>query len=140
MLPGHGIAGILGAVILIAAVVLSFGVAFFFVAAQAIAIAIVLSTLTFFAATRVFPENALMRRLTFAAAQGPDYVAAPNRRDLIGKTGVASSYLRPAGVSIVDGKRVDVLTEGDFVAAGTPVVISRVEGARIFVRPINEEK
>ncbi len=139
VVPGHGVAGILGAVVLIAAIVLSFGVAFFFVAAQAIAIAIVLSTLTFFAASRVFPENALLKRLTFSSAQGPDYVAAPDRRDLIGKTGVASSYLRPAGVTIVDGKRVDVLTEGDFVAAGTPVIISRVEGARVFVRPLSEE-
>jgi membrane-bound serine protease (ClpP class) len=140
VLPGHGVAGILGAVILIAAVVLSFGLAFFFVAAQAIAIAIVLSTLTFFAATRVFPENALLKRLTFVGVQGPDYIAAPDRRDLVGKTGVASSYLRPAGVSIVDGKRVDVLTEGDFVGAGTPIVVSRVEGSRVFVRPISEEK
>jgi membrane-bound serine protease (ClpP class) len=139
VVPGHGVAGILGAVVLIAAIVLSFGVAFFFVAAQAIAIAIVLSTLTFFAASRVFPENALLKRLTFVSAQGPDYIAAPDRRDLIGKTGVASSYLRPAGVTIVDGKRVDVLTEGDFVAAGTPVVISRVEGSRVFVRPLSEE-
>jgi membrane-bound serine protease (ClpP class) len=31
--------------------------------------------------------------------------------------------------------RVDVLTEGDFVPAGTPVRVTRVEGARIFVRP-----
>jgi membrane protein implicated in regulation of membrane protease activity len=28
-----------------------------------------------------------------------------------------------------------VLTEGEFVAAGTAVVVTRVEGARIFVRP-----
>jgi hypothetical protein len=31
-----------------------------------------------------------------------------------------------------------VLTEGEFVAAGTPLVVTRVEGARIFVRPRSE--
>ena len=36
----------------------------------------------------------------------------------------------------VDGKRIDVLTEGDFVAAGSPVRVTRVEGARIFVEPL----
>ena len=139
VVPGHGVAGILGACALIAAVVLSFGFAFFFVAAQAISIAIVLSAITFWAATRVFPENAFLKRLTLVASQGPDYVAAPDRRDLVGKTGVATSYLRPAGVATVDGNRVDVLTEGDFVAAGSRIVVTRVEGARIFVRPVNEE-
>jgi hypothetical protein len=35
---------------------------------------------------------------------------------------------------------VDVLTEGDFVPAGSPIRVNRVEGARIFVSPIAEEK
>ena len=39
----------------------------------------------------------------------------------------------------MDGNRVDVLTEGDFVQAGTNVVVTRVEGARVFVRPASEE-
>jgi membrane-bound serine protease (ClpP class) len=43
--------------------------------------------------------------------------------------------LRPAGVATIGGRRVDVLTEGEFVNAGTPVRVTRVEGARIFVQP-----
>lgn len=140
VVPGHGFAGILGTIALVAAVVLSFGLAFFFVAAQAISIAIVLSALAFWGASRVFPENAFVKRLTLAAAQGPDYVASPSNRELLGRTGLATSYLRPAGVAMIDGRRVDVLTEGDFVAAGSPIQVTRVEGARIFVRPVPEEK
>jgi membrane-bound serine protease (ClpP class) len=118
--------------------VLSFGLAFFFVAAQAISIAIVLSVIAFWGASRVFPENAFVKRLTLSAAQGPDYVAALNHRDLIGHTGRATSFLRPAGVATIDGRRVDVLTEGDFLPAGTEIVVTRVEGARIFVRPAEQ--
>jgi membrane-bound serine protease (ClpP class) len=140
VVPGHGFAGILGTIALVAAVVLSFGLAFFFVAAQAISIAIVLSAIAFWAASRVFPENAFVKRLTFAAVQGPDYVAAPNSRELVGRTGIATSFLRPAGVAMIDGRRLDVLTEGDFLPAGSPIMVSRAEGARIFVRPANEEK
>ena len=55
---------------------------------------------------------------------------------LRGMTGVAASFLRPAGVAQIDGKRVDVLTEGEFIAAGTPVRVTRVEGARMFVEPV----
>lgn len=138
VLPGHGFAGLLGMVMLFAAVVLAFGIAFFFVAMQAISIAIVLSAITFWASTKIFPESAFFKRITLAAAQGPEYVASGDYRAFLGRTGFASSFLRPAGVATVDGRRLDVLTEGDFVPAGSAIRVTRVEGARIFVEPIKE--
>jgi membrane-bound serine protease (ClpP class) len=138
VVPGHGVSGILGVVALLAAIVLAFGPAFFFVAIQAISIAIVLSVLTFWLTSRVFPENAFVRRLTLTARQGPEYVTSSDFSGLAGHAGVATSFLRPAGVATVDGNRVDVLTEGDFVPAGSPVRVTRVEGSRIFVALIKE--
>ena len=138
VVPGHGAAGVLGAVALLTAVVLSFGVAFFFVAVQALSIAIVLSLLTFWVTSRAFPENAFIKRLAFNSQQGADYVASADHRALIGLAGIAASYLRPAGVATLEGRRVDVLTEGDFVTAGSPIRVTRVEGARVFVEPIKE--
>jgi len=135
VLPGHGVAGIVGTVTLLAAVLLAFGVPFFVGAFQALATAIVLTALAFALLQRVLPENAFVKRLMFAGAQGPDYVAAPDYHLLLGASGTAISYLRPAGVAAFGSTRVDVLTEGDFVPAGTPVRVTRVEGARIFVRP-----
>lgn len=135
VLPGHGIAGILGALILVASVLLAFGLQFFVGALQALAIAIVLSALAFALLQRVLPENAFMKRLVFAGTQGPDYVASADHRHLLGASGVAVSFLRPAGVASFGDVREDVLTEGEFVPAGTPVRVTRVEGARIFVRP-----
>ena len=135
VLPGHGVSGIVGVLALITAIVLAFGVPYFYVAAQALAVAIVLSVIGCWIAAKLFPQNAFMRRIAFTGVQGKDYVAAPDQTGLIGHAGIATSFLRPAGVAAIDGKRVDVLTEGDFVAAGSPVVVTRVEGARIFVRP-----
>lgn len=137
VLPGHGVSGILGLATLLAAIVLAFGFPFA-VAAQSLAIAIVLTAVVFFFAARLFPQNAFMNRLAFTGVQGKDYIAAPDRRALIGHAGFATSFLRPAGYAAVDGQKVDVLTEGEFVAAGTPIVVTRVEGARIFVRPRSE--
>ncbi|MBD5653653.1 MAG: ATP-dependent Clp protease proteolytic subunit, partial [Candidatus Eremiobacteraeota bacterium] len=131
--PGHGVAGTLGAIALVAAIVLAFGFGFIFVAVQAISFAIVLSAICFVAITRVIPESAFFRRIAFTGVQGPDYVASGDHRALVGHTGVATSYLRPAGVADLDGVRVDVLTEGDFLPAGSRIRVSRVEGARIFV-------
>lgn len=138
VLPGHGVAGILGVVALAAAVILAFGLPFMFVAAQALSIAIVLSVVFFWLTTRIIPENAFVHRLALQGSQGPDYVASRDYSALLGKTGVAASFLRPAGVATIEGRRIDVLTQGDFLAAGTPVKVIRVEGARIFVEPIQE--
>ena len=135
VLPGHGIVGGVGALMLVAAVFLAFGIPFFMAALQSVAVAIVVTTLAFVAVQRIIPENAFVKRLMFAGTQGPDYVASTDHRALLGRTGVAASFLRPAGVATFGDLRVDVLTEGDFVPAGTPVRVTRVEGARIFVRP-----
>ena len=134
--PGHGVAGGLGALVLLAAIVLAFGVPFAYVAVQAIAIAIVVAALVLAFSSRAFPRNAFMRRVAFSGAQGPEYVASEDHSALLGRTGFATSFLRPAGVASVDGKRVDVLTDGDFLPAGAAVRISRIEGARIFVDPV----
>lgn len=138
VLPGNGLAGITGVVALVVAVFLAFGIPFFVGALQALAVAIVLSALGFALAQRLLPQNAFVKRLTFAGAQGPDYVASPDYHALLGAAGVAISFLRPAGVAAFGDQRVDVLTEGDFVPSGTPVRVTRVEGARIFVRPETE--
>ena len=95
-----------------------------------------LSAVSFALLQRVLPENAFVKRLMFAGTQGADYVASEDHRALLNESGVAASYLRPAGVATFGERRVDVLTEGEFVPAGTPVRVTRVEGARIFVRPV----
>ena len=63
------------------------------------------------------------------------YVSNDVQTDLEGKTGVAQSTLRPAGVARIDNQFVDVVTEGDFIEAGTPIVVVRVVGGRNIVRP-----
>jgi membrane-bound serine protease (ClpP class) len=136
VVPGHGFPGILGAGALLVAVLLAFGLPFFFVGIETIATAIVLTVIVFSLTVRAMPENAWAHRLALAAAQGPEYVASADHGGLRGRTGTAVSYLRPAGIASIDGRRVDVLTEGEFIAQGTPIRVVRVEGARIFVEPV----
>lgn len=63
-------------------------------------------------------------------------VAAGPYDHLLGQSGIAASDLRPAGVAKVSGERVDVVTQGDFVPAGRPIEVYRVEGNRIVVREL----
>lgn len=136
VVPGHGAPGVLGGTILLLSILLAFGTPMVFVAMQTVASAIVSTVILFYLATRIFPENAWIAKLTFAGAQGADYVASSDFTALLGKSGVAASYLRPSGLALVEGQRVDVLTEGEFIPEGTPIRVTRVEGARIFVEPI----
>ena len=38
------------------------------------------------------------------------------------------------GIAKIDGNLVDVVTEGDFIDAGSPIVVLRVVGGRNIVR------
>jgi len=131
--PGHGVFGALGALMLVAAVFLAFGIAFMGAAIQALATAIVATAILYVLATRIFPQNAFYRRIVFVGEQGPEYIASADYRGYLGANGVALSDLRPSGVAEILGRRLDVLTEGEFVPAGAPVNVRRVEGGRIFV-------
>ena len=54
---------------------------------------------------------------------------------LEGRTGVTLTPLRPSGAAEIEGRRVDVVTDGQFVAAGAKVKVVAVEGARVVVAP-----
>lgn len=140
VVPGHTFPGVIGAVLLLASMVLAFGApiggAIVFIAMQTVATAIVATVILYYFGTRLFPENAWMKKLTFSGVQGADYVASSDYTSLRGMHGTALSFLRPAGVAQIGPARVDVLTQGEFIPAGAPVRVTRVEGARVFVEPL----
>ncbi|MDO4542647.1 MAG: NfeD family protein [Bacillota bacterium] len=61
---------------------------------------------------------------------------SPNMDNIsyMGKSGVTLTPLRPAGQVDIEGDRVDVVTEGDFLDAGVDVVVTAVDGTRIVVK------
>ncbi|MGB4213854.1 MAG: NfeD family protein [Dethiobacteria bacterium] len=42
--------------------------------------------------------------------------------------------LRPAGSARIGERRIDVVSEGEFIAAGVPVKVVLVEGSRVVVQ------
>ncbi len=55
---------------------------------------------------------------------------------LVGLEGQAHTPLRPAGIAIIEGKRVDVVTRGEMVPPETRVRVIKVEGNRVVVTGI----
>ncbi|QXD14945.1 hypothetical protein GQ464_016245 [Rhodocaloribacter litoris] len=56
------------------------------------------------------------------------------RERYLGKVGVALTPLRPTGIIEVEGERLEVVTEGEFIAAGSRVRIVARDRRRHFVR------
>ena len=55
--------------------------------------------------------------------------------EFLGKEGTAASDLRPAGRAEIDGKRIDVVSRGEYIDNGTAIVVVAVTGNQIIVRP-----
>ena len=70
------------------------------------------------------------------AAFDPELAALPEGVDTpVGERGLTLSVLRPAGLVEIDGRRVDVVTDGEWVEPGVAVVVTEVEGNRVVVEP-----
>ena len=62
------------------------------------------------------------------------YVAGSgNLGDLIGKEGVSVTPLRPAGTASVQNRKVDVVTEGEFIERNARIRVTRIDGNRVIV-------
>ena len=79
------------------------------------------------------------RRLMLTAPTGGETAAMPAPTVPLGMQGTAASDLRPAGSAIFAGEHVDVVSDGRFVAGGTPVTVVGIEGAQVMVAPVEEE-
>ncbi|MFT3928152.1 MAG: NfeD family protein [Myxococcales bacterium] len=145
VLPGFGIAGVLGIVCMVAALVLTLvglplGVAFqtgaWVEPLGRVTAALVVTVVLMLLALRILPKSRAGRGLVLSSstASSEGFVAHDATR-LLGQVGVSESELRPAGVARFGSERVDVVSEGAFVARGLAVRVVQVEGVRVVVRP-----
>ena len=52
----------------------------------------------------------------------------------VGRQGNAITDLRPAGIGIINGKRVDVVTRGEYLEKDSVIIVTAVTGNQIIVR------
>ena len=55
-------------------------------------------------------------------------------RGLVGKTGTTLTALRPSGIAMIDGKRIDVSSEAEFIDKGVRIEVVSVDGMRVLVK------
>ena len=138
-LPGFGLPGISGIVLEFITIWLTWtnhgpiaalGMTIVILALIAIAISVALKS----AAKGRLSKSSIILNHAESTAEG--YSATADMDVFLGKEGVTTTVLRPAGIAEFDGVRLNVVSEGEFIGAHTKVRIEQVEGARILVRPV----
>ena len=131
-LPGI-IAGVIGGILLIAAVFTAYrDIGVGAGNATLVATTAVTAALWWWWATK-FQHTRFGRRMTLAATETGTSQAA-GLLQLVGQDGTAVTPLRPSGTILIAGKRVDAITGGDFIEQGTTVRVVRAEGSSVIVR------
>ena len=149
ILPGFGIAGFLG--------ISSMAVGFLFLASgstigdtgnidgemlvgfglQFVA-TVIAGFLALILLSRYFPTVGPARRMILQASTGPSggvtNASASATAPSLGAAGRAASPLRPSGTAEFDGRLVDVVSDGAFIASGAEVVVIQVQGDHVTVR------
>jgi len=146
--PGFGILGALGIAALLGGLGLSLvgtGATWEVVLAALGQVlgALLLAIVAALALLRAVPRLPFGRRLVLETGLQAEagYASAPEAdRRWLGKRGVAASTLRPAGIAHFDHERVDVVAEGEYIEPGDPIEVLRVEGNRIVVRRIEQDR
>jgi len=147
VIPGFGIAGILGILVLLIGLGMTLvgrvptvsdisNAVLVLLGALGLAI---LGTVVLFIYVKRSP---LWVRMNLPTRQKKDagFAASEVRTDRVGKAGAALTDLRPSGTGMFDGERLDVISEGDYIDAEEAIEIVKDEGYRLIVRRSSQPK
>jgi membrane-bound serine protease (ClpP class) len=150
VIPGFGIAGVLGIILMIAGLFLGLISDFPEVSTNMIqtaivqlAAAFVMSFIFIYILSKFLPKTQMWDKLILQSNIGSTsgYISSkPDFSHFIGKKGVALTDLRPAGAAIIDDNRIDVVTEGDYISKEAKIIVTRTEGSKVVVQLDKKKK
>ncbi|MCH6574177.1 MAG: nodulation protein NfeD [Bacteroidetes bacterium] len=145
VIPGFGIAGIGGIILVFASLFLSLvgGDPFldFELVSRAIiqlSISLVLALVLIFVLAKYLPKTSIFNKFVLSVSEksGGGFSYHSIAKNLIGAEGIALTTLRPAGTAKINGKRVDVVTESEYVEKGKKIKVLAVDGIKVLVKEI----
>lgn len=132
LLPGL-VAGVVGFICWIAAVVYAYGDFGAGTGNLVLGAVVVLMVAGVYCWLKFFPQSRIAGLFISQKTVGDLGVEKP---ELLNLTGVAISQLRPSGTAFINGKRVDVVTEGALIDRGASIKVVAIEGIRVVVREV----
>ncbi len=146
VIPGFGVAGISGIVLIVSGLILSLlgnvdldfdGVSGLEItrATMTVFVGLLLSFAAIFWLSSRIGHKGLFRHVALQAdLEGA--VSVPVYMELIGKEGVAETVLRPSGTVSIDGDWYDAVSESGFIEKGARITVTRFENAQVYVHEI----
>jgi len=145
VIPGFGIAGVSGIILVFASLFFSLigGDPFldFEMVSNAIiqlSVSLVAAVILIIILAKFLPGTTIFNKFILAVEEKKDagFVSHSTTDELVGKEGVAITTLRPAGTAKIDGNRVDVVSESEYIEKGQKIKVIAVEGIRVVVKEI----
>lgn len=138
-MPGFGLPGISGIILEVIAIVLMYlghgalaALGLTIVVLAVIAIGISLSLRS--AAKGRLSKSPIILNDQETAEDG--YSATKDMEVFLGKEGTTTTVLRPVGMAVFDGVKLNVVADGEYIPKDTQVKIDHVEGSRVVVRKL----
>lgn len=137
--PTIGILGLIGLFMIFYSFILAMGgdiQAIYF-----LCFAIFISVVLFFFIGKYFPTSTLWHKIILKKSSSKEagYNASTNYDDLIGKNGVVYTELRPSGTAFIDGRRYDVISQGEYIKKDAQIKVISSNGNRIIVMETSKE-
>jgi membrane-bound ClpP family serine protease len=132
--PGFGAPGLTGLTLIITSIILT-AKSPFDAAVMICIIIIILGVALYFvmkSATKGKLSKILVLKDSFKKESG--YSGTKNVDYLTGMQGITITPLRPAGTVEIDGQRINVVTDGEFIPKDSSIFVSKVEGMRVVVK------
>ena len=136
LLPTVGLLAGLGVAAMLYSIVLALGGDIG--ALTALGIALIISVVLFLLIVSRLPSNKLWNKVVLQNRSRTEegFVSAVGKPELVGKSGDVLTELRPSGTARIDGRPVDVISEGAYIQKGKHIVVLSVNGSRVVVREV----
>ena len=147
VLPGFGVAGVLGITLTVVSLILImlnndfFNFEFVPLGDIVVATIVAFGGLTggmvvlFFGGSRIMQSKAFQRMaLTETQESSKGFSVNTYSESMNGKTGTAYTVLRPSGKVMIEDQLFDAFTRGDYVEKGEPIVVIESEGVTLKVK------
>jgi len=128
-IPGVVI-GLIGLGLIVTSIYLGFGLS------AALGWTLTAVTLAAIPVYAVFWVKVLNRMFAMNATQKGYTSAQTELKSLVGQEGVALTPLRPVGMALIGGKKVDVVSESEVIDRDTRIKVIEVESNRVVVRTV----
>lgn len=129
IVPGFGVAGVLGLLALLAGAVAAWTELGPFWGGLTLGVSVVAAGVMLV----WLPKSRAARRMVLEHSQA-EAASQEDRSRLVGRRGVTVTPLRPIGRVRFGSEEVDVVTEGEYIDSNEEVEVMTVEGPRVVVR------